>query len=76
MDLRLLDAQGISALTPADLDLLVHQIGHTPLQLIYLMINGIARTVYLKLEGANPTGSIKDRTGYALRPKFRRTRYA
>src|SRR5450631_3798956 len=66
MDLRLLDSQGISALTPADLDLLVHQIGHTPLQLIYLMINGIARTVYLKLEGANPTGSIKDRTGYAL----------
>ena len=66
MDLRLLDSQGISALTPADLDLLVHQIGHTPLQLIYLMINGTARTVYLKLEGANPTGSIKDRTGYAL----------
>jgi len=41
-------------------------IGNTPLVPIYLTINGIARKVHLKLESANPTGSIKYRTGYGL----------
>jgi 2,3-diaminopropionate biosynthesis protein SbnA len=38
----------------------------TPLASISLVIEGRCRQVYLKLEGANPTGSMKDRTGYAL----------
>jgi 2,3-diaminopropionate biosynthesis protein SbnA len=53
-------------LTPVELNRLVHQIGNTPIQPIYLVIKGRARKVYLKLEGANPTGSVKDRTGHAL----------
>ncbi|HZO73998.1 MAG TPA: pyridoxal-phosphate dependent enzyme [Ktedonobacteraceae bacterium] len=42
------------------------QIGNTPLRPISLVINGRVRSIHLKLEGANPTGSMKDRTAYAL----------
>lgn len=42
------------------------QIGQTPLVPIQLIIQQRPHTIYLKLEGANPTGSMKDRTGYAL----------
>ena len=41
-------------------------IGNTPLEPINLMINGKARTVHLKLESGNLTGSMKMRTGLAL----------
>jgi 2,3-diaminopropionate biosynthesis protein SbnA len=41
-------------------------IGNTPLQPVIFSIQGIERTVYLKLEGSNPTHSMKDRTAYAL----------
>jgi cysteine synthase A len=41
-------------------------VGNTPLVALSLVIEGRKRRVYLKLEGANPTGSMKDRTGYAL----------
>jgi N-(2-amino-2-carboxyethyl)-L-glutamate synthase len=41
-------------------------IGDTPLQAITLTIRGITRIVHLKLEGLNPTQSMKDRTAYAL----------
>ena len=41
-------------------------IGNTPLVRIFLVIADRPREVYLKLEGANPTGSMKDRTGFAL----------
>lgn len=41
-------------------------IGDTPLQAITLTIQGATRTVHLKLEGLNPTQSMKDRTAYAL----------
>ena len=40
----------------------VAQIGNTPIRRIRLLIGGKSRNVYLKLEGANPGGSIKDRT--------------
>lgn len=40
--------------------------GHTPVEAIHFVMQGVLRTVHLKLEGANPTGSMKDRTGYAL----------
>jgi 2,3-diaminopropionate biosynthesis protein SbnA len=41
-------------------------IGNTPLQAITLTIQGVTQTVHLKLEGFNPTQSMKDRTAYAL----------
>jgi len=62
----LMDARSIAGLTRAQMSRLVHQIGSTPIKPIYLVIEGKVRKVDLKLEGANPTGSVKDRTGYAL----------
>ncbi|MCX5103585.1 cysteine synthase family protein [Streptomyces sp. NBC_00439] len=47
-------------------DRLLRSIGNTPLQGIELEIDGRWREVWLKLEGVNPGGSIKDRTGRAL----------
>jgi 2,3-diaminopropionate biosynthesis protein SbnA len=61
-----MNLQGIADLTPIELSRLVQQIGNTPLDSIYLVINGSVRKVHLKLESSNPTGSVKDRTGYAL----------
>ena len=45
---------------------IMEQIGNTPLEPVYLVIQGIPRKIYLKLEGSNPTGSMKARTAYAL----------
>ncbi|HLH61202.1 MAG TPA: pyridoxal-phosphate dependent enzyme [Ktedonobacteraceae bacterium] len=56
----------VAGLTTVELRQLVDQIGGTPLKPVILVIEGRARKVYLKLEGANPTDSVKDRTGYAL----------
>jgi 2,3-diaminopropionate biosynthesis protein SbnA len=42
------------------------QIGNTPIQRIRLLVGGKSRNVYLKLEGDNPGGSIKDRTALSL----------
>lgn len=44
----------------------VAQIGDTPIRRIRLPICGKSRRVYLKLEGHNPGGSIKDRTALSL----------
>ncbi len=44
----------------------VAQIGNTPIQRVRLLIRGKSRNVYLKLEGDNPGGSIKDRTALNL----------
>lgn len=66
MESLLMDTGSIAGLTPARMQGLVSQIGNTPLEPIYLVIDGRVRKVYLKLEGANPAGSVKDRTGYAL----------
>ena len=57
--------QNLSPSTLSSVNLSV-RIGNTPLQSIYLIINKTARQVYLKLEGKNPAGSVKDRTAYAL----------
>lgn len=51
---------------PAELTHIVHKIGHTPLKPVRMLIRNKIRTVYLKLECENPTGSIKDRTAYGL----------
>jgi N-(2-amino-2-carboxyethyl)-L-glutamate synthase len=40
--------------------------GNTPLVRVELTVKGRARPVYLKLEGANPSGSLKDRTAHSL----------
>lgn len=66
MDNRLMNAKAIASLIPDELSQLIEQIGNTPLKPVDLLISGTMRRVYLKLEGANPAGSIKDRTGYAL----------
>lgn len=42
------------------------QVGNTPLAQIALRIRGRRRIVHLKLESANPCGSLKDRTAQSL----------
>jgi 2,3-diaminopropionate biosynthesis protein SbnA len=44
----------------------VTPIGNTPIRRVRLLIDGKSRDVYLKLEGENPGGSIKDRTALSL----------
>lgn len=61
-----MNAMAIADLGPAQLHKRAQQLGNTPLQPIYLMIEDIPRKIYLKLESKNPTGSVKDRTGYSL----------
>src|SRR5581483_3209746 len=61
-----MNAIRIADLTSIELDTLAQQLGDTPLEPIYLVIGGVARKVHLKLASKNPTGSIKDRTGYGL----------
>ena len=60
------DTTCIAEISPFQIDSLDNQIGNTPLEPIDLVIEGNIRKVHLKLEGANPVGSVKDRTGYAL----------
>jgi len=55
------DAEGLGG----DFDF-VAQIGNTPVKPVRLLIGGKGRCVYLKLEGANPGGSIKVRTALSL----------
>jgi 2,3-diaminopropionate biosynthesis protein SbnA len=40
--------------------------GDTPIRRVRLLIDGKSRNAYLKLEGHNPGGSIKDRTAFSL----------
>ncbi len=62
----LIERKKMLHLPKKDLSKFIAQIGATPIQPIQIVIDGIARKVCLKLEYANPTGSMKDRTGYAL----------
>ncbi|WP_201376284.1 pyridoxal-phosphate dependent enzyme [Ktedonobacter robiniae] len=57
---------GLTNLPMGELQKLVHQVGQTPMQALHLSVAGKTHTVHLKLEGYNPTGSMKDRTGYSL----------
>lgn len=61
-----MDTTAIADLSPVELNKLAQQLGNTPMEPIYMEIGGIARKIHLKLESHNPTGSIKDRTGYSL----------
>ncbi|GHO70208.1 2,3-diaminopropionate biosynthesis protein SbnA [Ktedonobacter sp. SOSP1-52] len=49
-----------------ELSNMVQSIGNTPIHPIQMLINKKIHTVHLKLECENPTGSMKDRTGYGL----------
>ena len=51
----------------------VAQIGNTPIRQIRLLIGGKSRNVYLKLEGDNLGGSIKDRTALSLLRSLEKT---
>jgi len=44
----------------------MRQVGGTPLRPIALRIRDRIRIVHLKLEAANPCGSLKDRTALSL----------
>src|SRR5579885_3846940 len=66
MESLLMDSESMAELTPARMQELVGQIGNTPLEPIVMVIDGRMRRVHLKLEGANPAGSVKDRTAFAL----------
>src|SRR5690242_2066336 len=62
----LMDTAAIADLAPVELHKLAQQLGNTPMEPIYLVIEGIPRKIHLKLESKNPTNSVKDRTGYSL----------
>ncbi len=53
-------------LSPAELSHVIQNIGNTPLKPIRFLLNGNIHVVHLKLESENPTGSMKDRTGWGL----------
>jgi cysteine synthase A len=61
-----MDTAAIADLAPVELHKLAQKLGNTPMEVVYLVIGGIPRKIHLKLESANPTGSVKDRTGYGL----------
>src|SRR5205823_3749739 len=61
-----MNATAIANLTPVELHILAQKLGNTPMEPIYLVLGGIARKIHLKQESENPTGSVKDRTGYSL----------
>ena len=61
-----MDTKTITEFTPTELAGLLRHIGNTPLLPISLAVKGKIHVTYLKLEGANPSGSIKIRTAYSL----------
>ncbi|HEU5382593.1 MAG TPA: 2,3-diaminopropionate biosynthesis protein SbnA [Ktedonobacteraceae bacterium] len=56
----------IANLSVCEMYELAQTVGNTPLETLPLVVNGKRRTLHLKLEGANPTGSAKDRTAKGL----------
>ena len=65
-----MDVTTIADLAPVELNKLAQRLGNTPMETIYFVIGGVARKIHLKLESENPTGSVKDRTGYGLIQKL------
>jgi 2,3-diaminopropionate biosynthesis protein SbnA len=65
-----MDVTAIADLAPVELNKLAQRLGNTPMETIYFVIGGVARKIHLKLESENPTGSVKDRTGYGLIQKL------
>ena len=48
-----MDTRGIADLTPVELNKHAQQLGNTPMEAIYLVIEGVTRKVQLKLESEN-----------------------
>lgn len=61
-----MDINEIASLSMLEMHRLARTMGNTPLEPLSLLVNGVRRTVHLKIEGANPTGSAKDRTARGL----------
>ncbi len=61
-----MDTAAIADLAPVELNKLAQRLGNTPMKSVSLVIGGVTRKIHLKLESENPTGSVKDRTGYGL----------
>lgn len=55
-----------TSLSQAEIRSRARRLGNTPLHPIEVVIQGQARTIHLKLESQNPTGSVKDRTAFGL----------
>ncbi|HEX2513659.1 MAG TPA: pyridoxal-phosphate dependent enzyme [Chloroflexota bacterium] len=56
----------MDAVSTAEARAMERGIGNTPLVQVCLHIGGLPRPVHLKLEGANPGMSVKDRTAHSL----------
>jgi len=65
-----MDARGMVSLTSVEMNTRSQQLGNTTMKPVHLVIGGKTRKVHLKLESENPTGSVKDRTGYGLIQKL------
>ncbi|HLG78637.1 MAG TPA: 2,3-diaminopropionate biosynthesis protein SbnA [Ktedonobacteraceae bacterium] len=61
-----MDVHSIAKLPLFEMQKFAQTLGNTPLKPIQLRVDGRPHTLHLKLEGANPTGSAKDRTGKSL----------
>ncbi|MEO7019449.1 MAG: 2,3-diaminopropionate biosynthesis protein SbnA [Ktedonobacteraceae bacterium] len=61
-----MNLEEIVALPPTEEKKLLQESRETPLQAVYLTFCQHKCLVHLKLEGENPTGSMKDRTAYSL----------
>jgi N-(2-amino-2-carboxyethyl)-L-glutamate synthase len=61
-----MDINEMANLSPFEMRRLAQTTGNTPLEPLSLIVNGVPRMIHLKLEGANPTGSTKDRTAKGL----------
>lgn len=57
---------GLLAAAPRSWSEFVARLGNTPLVPVQVSVRGRTHTLLLKLEGANPFGSVKDRTAYGL----------
>lgn len=61
-----MEIQRITKLSPLELRHLADEVGNTPIQPLDCTVEKKMHRIYLKLEEKNPTGSMKDRTGYSL----------
>lgn len=61
-----MDLQEIVMPPPIQEEASIPRCVETPLQPVYLLLGQHKHIIHLKLEGENPTGSMKDRTAYSL----------
>ncbi|GCE49820.1 cysteine synthase A [Thermosporothrix hazakensis] len=61
-----MNACDFASLTHRELCDLARKLGNTRMEAIRVLLHGRPRTIHLKLEADNPTGSVKDRTAWGL----------